>query len=196
MKRIAIALTGAGAALIPAAAWCAEGGAESASRGSWLTLAFYFINFALFIWLIRWLDRRYGGMIHNYFAARARTVRETFARADAVLKQAQELAGRARERTARLEADKAQLRADIEAESTYMVEGLRKRAGEAAERIVRDTELTSNAIVEAARRRLREALAEATGRLAFALVARNFTADDQARLLQNFQERLSREARP
>lgn len=194
MRRIVITFTGAAVMLLPGAAWCAEGGA-AVVHGSWLTLAFYVINFALFIWLIRWLDRRFGGITHNHFSGRARTIRETFARAEATLKQAEELAKKGREMAARLEAEKAQLRADIEAETSFMVEGLHQKAREAAERIVRDSRLTGDAMIEGARRRLRELLAEATGRLALSLVSRNFTADDQTRLLQSFQSRLSQEAR-
>jgi F0F1-type ATP synthase membrane subunit b/b' len=194
MRRIAITFTGAAVMLLPGAAWCAEGG-TAVVHGSWLTLGFYVINFALFIWLIRWLDRRYGRITHNHFTARARTIKETFSRAETTLKQAEELANQARELAARLEADKAQLRAEIEAETSYMVEGLRQKAREAAGRIVRDSRLTGDAMIEGARRRLRELLAEATGRLALSLVSRNFTADDQIRLLQSFQSRLSQEAR-
>lgn len=195
VKRSTIALTGAAVLLLPVAAWCAEGGGESARSGSWGALIFYIINFALFIWLIRWFDRRFGGLIHNHFAGRSRNIKETFSRAESTLQEAEQLANHARERMAKLEADKAQLRADLDAETSYMLEGLRQRAREAADRIVRDTELTAGAMTEAARRRLRELLAEATGRLALTLVASNFTADDQTRLLKGFQERLSREAR-
>lgn len=195
MKRIAIALTSAAVMLLSAAAWCAEGGAESVSHGSWLTLGYYVLNFALFILLVRWLDRRYGRIIHNYFAGRARAIKQTFARAEAELKQAEEAASHLSERMARLEADKAQLRADLGTETSYMVQGLHQKAREAADRIVRDAELTGNAMIEAARRRLRDLLAEATGQLALTLVSRNFTAGDQARLLQGFQARLDREAR-
>lgn len=191
MKRIAITFTGAAVMLPPGAAWCAESAATG--HGSWLTLLFFVINFGLFIWLLRWLDRRFGGIVHNHFAGRARTIKDTFSRAEATLKQAEELANQARERTAQLEADKTQLRADLDVETSYMVQALRQKAREAADRIVRDTELTGNAMVEAARRRLRESLAEATGRLALTLVSRNFTDDDQARLLRGFQARLSQE---
>jgi F0F1-type ATP synthase membrane subunit b/b' len=194
MKRSAIALAGA-AVMLPVAAWCAEGGAEAAGGGSWATLGLYVINFALFILLIRWVDRRFGGATHSFFAGRARTIKETFARAEATLKEAQALADRARERMARLETDKAQLRADLDGETTYVVNRIRQMAREAAERTIRDTELTGGAMIEAAHRRVRELLAESTGRLARELLARSFTPDDQTRLLQSFQARLSEEAR-
>jgi hypothetical protein len=67
-------------------------------------------------------------------------------------------------------------------------------ARETALRIVRDTELTGNAINEAAQRHVRVMLAEATGRLARDLMRKNFTDDDQARLLRSFEQKLAQEA--
>ncbi len=193
MKPSAIVLAGA-AVTLPAAAWCAEGGGEAAG-GSWATLGLYVVNFILFVLLIRWADRRFGGATRSFFVGRARAIKEAFARAQSTLGEAEALAARARERIARLEADKAQLRADLDGETSYVVGRIRQMAREAAERTVRDTRLTADATMEAARRRLREALAEATGRVARELLARSFTPEDQARLLQSFQARLGEEAR-
>src|SRR5581483_738259 len=193
MKGSAIALAGA-AVMLPAAAWCAEGGAEAVG-GSWGALGLYVVNFVLFILLIRWVDRRFGGATRGFFVGRARAIKETFARAEAALKDAEALASRARERMARLEADMAQLRADLDGETSYVVDRIRQMARETAERTVRDSRLTAEAAIDAARRRLRETLAEATGRVAREMLARNFTPDDQRRLLQCFQARLSEEAR-
>ena len=191
MKSRAIALAGA-ALMPPAAAWCAEGaGAEAAGGGSWFSLLFYVINFALFLWIVAHYA---GGPVRKFFADRAARIRETLARAEATFKQAQDLANRAAERMARLEADKAQLRADLDAEAAYMANRIRELAREAAQRIKRDSELTAGALGEAAHRRVRELLAGATGKLARELVARAFTADDQARLLHSFEERLRQEA--
>jgi F0F1-type ATP synthase membrane subunit b/b' len=180
--------------MLPAAAWCAEGGAEAVG-GSWGALGLYVVNFVLFILLIRWVDRRFGGATRGFFVGRARAIKETFARAEAALKDAEALASRARERMARLEADMAQLRADLDGETSYVVDRIRQMARETAERTVRDSRLTAEAAIDAARRRLRETLAEATGRVAREMLARNFTPDDQRRLLQSFQARLSEEAR-
>ena len=60
--------------------------------------------------------------------------------------------------------------------------------------IVRDTELTGNAITEAAQRRVRAMLAKTTGKLARELMVKNFSDDDQARLLRGFEEKLAQEA--
>ena len=180
------------ALLLPAAGWCAEGGGEAASGGSWLSLLFYVINFAAFVWI---LVHYAGPAARKFFADRATGIRETFARAEATYKEAQDLANRAAERMSRLEAEKKQLRADLDAETAYIADRIREMARETALRIVRDTELTGNAITEAAQRRVRATLAEATGKRARALMVKSFTAEDQARLLRGFGEKLAQEAR-
>jgi F0F1-type ATP synthase membrane subunit b/b' len=179
--------------LAPATGWCAEGGAgEAAGGGSWLSLFFYVINFAVFVWI---LVHYAGPAARKFFADRAGGIRETFARAEATYKEAQDLANRMAERMARLEAEKQQLRTDLDAETGYIANRIREMARETALRIVRDTELTGDAITEAAHRRVRAKLAETTGRLARELMVRSFSDDDQARLLRGFEEKLAQEAR-
>jgi len=177
--------------LLPSRGWCAEDGGEAA-RGSWLSLLFYVINFAVFVWI---LVRYAGAPVRKFFADRAAGIKDTFARAEATFKEAQELANRASERMARLEDEKRQLRSDLEAETAYIANRIREMGRETAQRIVRDTELTGRAIAEAAQREVRAKLAVETGKLARALIGRNFTADDQARLLHGFEEKLAQEAR-
>jgi len=178
--------------LLPAAGWCAEGsGGEAPGAGSWLSLLFYLVNFAVFVWI---LMHYAGPPARKFFADRAAGIKETFARAEATYKEAQELANRAAERMSRLEAEKKQLRADLEAETAHLANRIREMAHETALRIVRDTELTGAAITEAAQRHVRAMLAAATGRLARDLMVKNFTDDDQARLLRGFEERLAQEA--
>ncbi len=96
---------------------------------------------------------------------------------------------------ARLDDEKKQLRSDLDAETAYIADRIRELGRETAQRIVRDTELTGRAIAEAAQREVRAQLAAEIGRLAGALVARNFTGDDQARLLRDFEVKLAQEAR-
>jgi F-type H+-transporting ATPase subunit b len=190
-ERGAILLTCA-VLLLPAAGWCAEGGGETAAAGgSWLSLLFYVINFAVFVWI---LVHYAGPQARKFFSDRAEGIKETFARAEAVYKEAQVLANRAAERMSRLEAEQKQLRADLDAETAYIANRIREMARETAQRIVRDTELTANAITEAAQRRVRAMLAETTGKLARELMVKNFTDDDQARLLRGFEEKLAQEA--
>src|SRR5260370_9084637 len=178
--------------LLPGAGWCAEGGGEAAAGGgSWLSLLFYVINFAVFVWI---LVQYAGPQARKFFSDRAEGIKETFARAEAVYKEAQVLANRAAERMSRLEAEKKQLRADLDAETAYITNRIREMARETAQRIVRDTELTANAITEAAQRRVRAMLAGTTGKLARELMVKNFTDDDQARLLRGFEETLAQEA--
>jgi F0F1-type ATP synthase membrane subunit b/b' len=180
------------ALLLPATGWCAEGSGEAAGGGSWMSLLFYVFNFAVFVWI---LVHYAGPTARKFFADRAGGIKETFARAEATFKEAQDLANRAAERMSRLEAEKKQLRADLDAETGYIANRVREMGRETALRIVRDTELTGDAITEAAHRRVRAMLAEATGKLARELMVKSFTDDDQARLLRGFEEKLAQEAR-
>jgi F0F1-type ATP synthase membrane subunit b/b' len=189
-KRSAVILI-CGALLLPAAGWCAEAGGEAAGAGSWLSLLFYIFNFAVFVWI---LVHYAGPPVLKFFADRASGIKETFARAEATYREAQDLANRAAERMSRLEAEKKQIRADLDAETAHMANRIREMASETALRIVRDTELTGAAITEAAQRHVRAMLAEATGRLAREVMMKSFTDDDQARLLRGFEERLAQEA--
>jgi F0F1-type ATP synthase membrane subunit b/b' len=186
-----ILLTGA-VLLVPVAAWCAEGGGEAAGGGSWLSLLFYVVNFALFVWI---LVHYAGTPVRKFFADRANAINETTTRAEAALKEAQDLANRSAERMSRLGAEKKQLRADLDAETAYMANRIRELAREAALRIIRDAELTGEAITEAAQRRVRALLAQATGRRARELMVKSFTPEDQTRLLRGFEEKLAQEAR-
>jgi F0F1-type ATP synthase membrane subunit b/b' len=192
IKRSVILLTGAVLLLVPVAAWCAEGGGEATGGGSWLSLLFYVINFALFVWI---LVHFAGGPVRKFFADRANAINETTARAEAALTEAQELANRSAERMSRLGVEKQQLRADLDAETAYMANRIRELARETALRIIRDTELTGAAITEAAQRRVRALLAQAAGRRARELMIKSFTPEDQTRLLRAFEEKLAQEAR-
>jgi F-type H+-transporting ATPase subunit b len=192
IKRSVILLTGAVLLLVPLAAWCAEAGSEARDGGSWLSLLFYVVNFALFVWI---LVRFAGGPVRKFFADRADAINDATARAEAALTEAQDLANRSAERMSRLGAEKKRLRADLDAETAYMANRIRELAREAALRIIRDTELTGEAITEAAQRRVRALLAQATGRRARELMVKSFTPEDQTRLLRGFEEKLAQEAR-
>jgi F-type H+-transporting ATPase subunit b len=189
---IALAITTSAVVLAPATGWCAESGGEPAGGGSWLSLLFYIINFAVFVWI---LMRYAAPAARKFFAERAGGIRETFARAETTYREAQDLVNRAGERMSELDAEKKQLRADLDAETGYIANRIRELARDTALRVIRDTELTGAAITEAAHRRVRAKLAETTGNLARELMVRSFTDDDQARLLRGFEEKLAQEAR-
>jgi F0F1-type ATP synthase membrane subunit b/b' len=116
-------------------------------------------------------------------------------RADANFRQAQELARRAADQMAKLEAEKTQIASDLADETVYQVGRIYDLAQEAVARIKRDTEMTSAALRDAARRQVRVSLAEASGRLARGLLERDFQAADQERLLGGFIDRLREERR-
>jgi F0F1-type ATP synthase membrane subunit b/b' len=187
-SRIAILIVVA-VALCPAVVFAAEGEEQS---GSWFALIFYAINFAIFIYVVK---RFAGPLVSGFFRDRAAGLREAMRRAEAGLQQAQQLAIRAAEQMANLEAEKAQIGSDLADETVYQVGRIYDLAQEAVARIKRDTEMTSAALRDAARRQVRVSLAEASGRLARGLLERDFQPADQDRLLGGFIERLQEERR-
>jgi F0F1-type ATP synthase membrane subunit b/b' len=185
--RIGIAIF-AGAILCPTFAFAAEG---PEANGSWFSLIFYVINFVIFLWI---LNHYAGPPVVKYFRDRATGMRDTLGRADAAFEEAQDLANRAAERIARLEAEKAQISSDLADETVYQVGRIYDLAQETVARIKHDTETTVTALQEGAQRRARESLAAGAGYLARELVERNFVPADQRRLLDSFLERLREEA--
>jgi F0F1-type ATP synthase membrane subunit b/b' len=177
-------------AFYPRLAFCAE--PAKGGDGSWFALLFYVINFAIFVWL---LVHYIGPMARGFFHQRAGTIRETLTTADIAFKEARELTNQAAERLTKLDAEKAKLRADLDAETAYQVGRIGEIGREAAERLRRDAVMTSAALVEAAGQRIRERLAGEAGRLARDLIARRLESGDQERLLRGFTERLRQEAR-
>ncbi|HTT76586.1 MAG TPA: ATP synthase F0 subunit B [Candidatus Binataceae bacterium] len=178
------------AVFAPSAAFAAESSAEPA--GSWMALLFYIINFAIFVFILA----RYAlPMARDFFNQRATTIRDSLSKAESEYRQAEELANRAAERTAKLEDEKAQIASDLAEETAYQLRRISEMAQETAARIKRDTELSVAATREAGQRRMREALAAATGRLARQQIVREFRPSDQNRLLDRFVAKLRDEAR-
>jgi F-type H+-transporting ATPase subunit b len=188
-SRIAIAAVLIGAALTPTLARAAESGAEE--RGSWGALFFYVVNFLLFVGIL-W---KYAlPAARHFFRDRATGISETFSKAESAFRGAQELANRAAERMAKLEAEKSQISSDLVDETVFQIGRIYDLAREAAARIKRDSELSAAAMADNAQRRVRASLALAAGSLALEIVVNNFQPADQTRLLQGFVDKLGEQA--
>jgi len=178
------------AALIPTAAFAAEG--EPGPAGSWTALLFYVINFALFIFILVKYALPIG---RDFFANRANSIRDSLSKAEANFRDAQELANRAAERTAKLESEKSQIGSDLDAETAYQIQRIHELARETSARIERDAKLSAATARENGHRRMRIALASAAGRLARERLEAVFQSSDQDRLLDGFVAKLREEAR-
>jgi len=173
------------AAFFPQAALAAED--AGAEHGSWLLLGFFTINFVLFVWV---LVHFAGAPIKKFFADRAVTIRTALSRASSALAEAEDLANKAAARMAGLGAELKKLADELEQETAYQVGKVADLAKATAERIHRDTDLTSSALSEAAKRRVRAQLADSAATLARDLIGRNFQRDDQSRLIDGFMDKL------
>jgi F-type H+-transporting ATPase subunit b len=172
----------------PSFAFAAE---EAAPEGTWFGTLFFSINFLLFVAI---LYRFAGPMIGTFFRDRASGIRSQIDRLSSALQEAQDLANRAAARMAHLEQEAAQLKSEIDNETVFIANRIREGARATAERIRRDTALTSGALTDAAQRRVRERLAANAASIARELITRNFQDADQSRLVDSFMEKIRNEA--
>ena len=173
----------------PSFVFAAEEAAEN--PGSWLGTMFFAINFLLFAGILYYFA---GPAASAFFHDRATGIRTQLERMTSALHEAQELANRAAARMGKLDNEVAQLKSEMDNETRFIVNRIREGAQATAERIRRDTGLTSTAIVDAAQRRVRERLAATAANLARDLIARSFEASDQARLVDSFMDKIRHEA--
>jgi F-type H+-transporting ATPase subunit b len=179
------------AAFFPRAALAAEG--TRAERGSWMLLTFFAINFILFVVVVAYFA---GPAIGKFFADRAATIRTGLSRAEKAFAEAQNLANQAAARMATLAAELKKVGDELEQETAFQIGKVAELAKSTAARIRRDTELSSSALSEAAKRRVRAQLAESAATLARDLIGRNFQRNDQGRLIDGFMDKLGSGDRP
>jgi F0F1-type ATP synthase membrane subunit b/b' len=181
----ALALT-----LAPASAFCAQGGEEPES---WLTLLFFAINFALFVFLlVRFATPFASKFLHDW----ASEIRSTLKTTDDALTRAQQMALRAEADLAKLESEKALMAKEMRQTTAREVGRIGEIAKRTAARIERDAVMASSALAQSGRRRIRERLAAVTADLARDLIAKNFGASDQSHLIDEFMNEIGRESRP
>jgi F-type H+-transporting ATPase subunit b len=173
------------AAFFPRAAQAAE--EAGAEHGSWLLLTFFAINFVLFVGVLVYFA---GPPARKFFADRAVTIRTALSRASSAFAEAQDLANKAAARMAALEAELKQLADAIENETAFQVSKVAELAKATADRIHRDAEMSSSALSEAAKRRVRAQLADSAATLASDLIGRDFQRSDQGRLIDGFMDKL------
>jgi F-type H+-transporting ATPase subunit b len=190
MKKMIISAAIFGAALAPGIAMAAEAAPEEG--GSWLLLMFFAINFTLFVWV---LVKFAVPLIRKFFADRAVTIRSGLSRAQSAFTEAQDLANKAAARMAAIEAELKKMAADFDQETAFQVARVAELAKSTGERIRRDAIISTTALSEAARRRVRARLAESAATLARDLIGRDFQSSDQGRLIDGFMEQLDAGAR-
>jgi F-type H+-transporting ATPase subunit b len=187
--RAAILAALAAVTLLPTSAFCAEAGQ---AQGSWLTLLFFAINFAIFVVV---LAKFAVPPATKYFRDRSAEIRTTLKTTDDALVRAQEMAARAEADLAKLEAEKALLAREMRETTAREVGRIREIAERTAARIKQDAQMASTALAETGRRRIREQLAAVTTNLARDLIEKNFAAADQSHLIDEFMNQLEAETR-
>jgi F-type H+-transporting ATPase subunit b len=165
------------------------GAAESAPEesGSWLLLFFFVVNFALFMFVLIYFA---APIARKFFSDRSTAIREGLAHAQSALSEAQDMANRAAAKMATLDAELKELITEIEEETKFQVGKIREIAKTTADRIHRDTELSTAALSDAAQRRVRARLAETATQLARDLIKTHIQSSDQSRLIDRFMDKL------
>jgi len=186
-KRITSAAILAAAFFVYAVPYAHAAEEAAPEHGSWLLLTFFAINFVLFVGVLVYFA---GPPIRKFFADRAVTIRTALSRASSALAEAEDLANKAAARMAALSAELKKLADELEQETAFQVGKVADLAKSTAERIRRDTEMSSSALSEAAKRRVRAQLAESAATLASDLIGRDFQPADQGRLLDGFMDKL------
>jgi F-type H+-transporting ATPase subunit b len=179
------------AALSPRIALAATEAPEE--HGSWTLLVFFTINFLLFLFVVGYFAASFA---RKFFADRAATIRTGLSRAERAFAEAKDLANKAAARIAALEAELKKTAAEIEEETRFQVAKVAELAKSTAERIRHDAVLSTAALAEATKRRVRARLAESAANLARDLIGRDFQRDDQGRLIDGFMEQLASGGRP
>jgi len=192
-KRITSAAILAAAFFVYAVPYAHAAEEAAAEHGSWLLLTFFAINFVLFVGVLVYFT---GPPIRKFFTDRAVTIRTALSRASSALAEAEDLANKAAARMAALSAELKKLADELEQETAFQVGKVADLAKSTAERIRRDTEMSSSALSEAAKRRVRAQLAESAATLASDLIGRDFQPADQGRLLDGFMDKLGTGDRP
>jgi F-type H+-transporting ATPase subunit b len=181
IDRILLALL---AVLAPVAAMAEKVEEHATHHGiPWAKLVFSSINFAIFIYLLRFL---FWGAAKAWVAERRQLVADALAKAERARQEAealrQEMERRMEHLAAELEQMLAQARADIAVERDQILAAAKL----AAEAIHRDAKRTAENEIRVARETLRAEVAHQALALAERLAPQRLTADDQARFVSEF----------
>ncbi len=169
------------------------GGPAQPSPRSWVALIFYIINFAIFVYI---LVRFAGPITIKFFHDRAVEIRERIHLSETGFRSATRTAEQAEAQIRGLAAEKELLLTEMRAETAREAARIRELGQMAAQRIRRDAEMTARSIADNGRRTVQAHLAATAARMARELIVNNFEPEDQSRLVREFLDTVSHEARP
>ncbi len=155
--------------------------------GPWFTLFCSFVNFGIFLLLMRRFAR---APLRDYLRARRKRVIEEMEAAARARREAEALRQEYERKLAGLEQAKAELEKEIAAIAESERERVLQAARAAGERMVEDAERRARFELENAKRKLRAEAARLAAELASAELVRRLGAEDQRRLIADFLERL------
>ncbi len=172
------------AMLMPAVAYASGGEhGEGGGSGAWFLLLCSFINFSIFVFLMRRFTRT---PLRDFLAERRKQIVEELAAAAKAKAEAEELRDAAERRLAGLDEARAQLTSDIEAIAERERERTLTAAREAGDRLIHDAERRARYEFENARRELRAEAARLAAEIAASDLGQRIGEKEQQALLDDF----------
>ncbi len=160
-------------------------GEEGHSAAAWLTLAFTFVNFGIFLYLMR---RFTSTPLRDYLTTRRQTLEEAIFAASKAKEEAEAARKEYETKIAEVANVRTQIIADMRASAENQREQTLADAREGAERLIAEARRTADSDLERARGELRAEAARLAAELARADVESRITSDDKRRLVAEFVE--------
>jgi len=172
-------------ALLPALAFASGDAAhgEGTTSAQWVTLVLTFINFGIFVFLMRHFARV---PLRDYLVGRRKEVVEALAEAARAKEEAERLKSEYEQKAAQLGAMREALLKEIAAMAAADRDKTLEAAAVAADRLRRDAELTARSDLERARRELRAEAARLAAELASTEIRQKLTDAQREKLLKEF----------
>ena len=176
-------------AMAPQVAAAAGGGGQHGppTRGQWVLMAFYLVNFLIFVWLMRKFTK---APLRDFLASRRKELVEAMAEATKAKAEADRVKKEYEEKVAGLEAARTELIAEIRGIAESDREHAIQSAHEASERLMADVERTAESDLERARLSLRAEAARLATEIATKEIEAKMDPATRSRLLKDFLERV------
>lgn len=175
--------------LMPQVAAAAGGGGQHGppTQGQWVLMAFYLVNFLIFLWLIRKFTKV---PLRDFLASRRKELVEAMAEATKAKAEADRVKKEYEVKAAGLEEARAEIIAEIRGIAESEREHAVKSADEACVRLMADVERTADSDLDRARLSLRAEAARLATEIATKEIEAKMDPATSSRLLKEFLERV------
>ena len=157
------------------------------TQGQWVLMAFYLVNFLIFLWLIRKFTK---APLRDFLASRRKELVEAMAEATKAKAEADRVKKEYEAKAAGLEEARAELIEEIRGIAESEREHAIQSANEASARLMADVERTADSDLDRARLALRAEAARLATEIATKDIEAKMDPATRSRLLKEFLERV------